>query len=537
MKSKKLFLCLVVLSLVSCSKGEEPLSSSGSSFNSTTILEEKIEWEKEPMVASFQGEEFKLSDYGSVNIRHKGENATKKVELNQTNYINFDQINIQSLEEQTLIAEVENLPITYSFQLTKKEINLSSLDVIKKMGVGINLGDTFESDIGNYFTNSDPDYALKIYEELGYKDINGEHDELFCEVRQHYTPYRGKTTINTINAIYKKGFRSIRIPVAWSNHMKDDVISERWIARVKEVVDYCFTYNDLYVVLTLMEPPSFSGYWLDDEYKDATLALVTNVWTQVSKRFRGYDHRLIFENLNEPLSKKHQWNMAAVMESNPDAYKEANENLMLYNQTFVNIIRNAPGNNNKKRFLTVNTYGNMAYLGYEENVNNISQFTFPSDTIEDHLIYNVHIYSPNDFSFGRTNAWSTSNAQDKAAIDGVMDQLKKNYLDKGIGVLVSEWGAVHANDDNADREKVREEYYYYFMKKATETGLSYMIWDNTAIGNSWKEGFGFLNRHKAAGIYDDLVVTSGAPYNNETLWFYENVLDQMFSAYNDAKIR
>ncbi|MBS6441871.1 MAG: hypothetical protein KH380_05740, partial [Coprobacillus sp.] len=156
MKSKKLFLCLVVLSLVSCSKGEEPLSSSGSSFNSTTILEEKIEWEKEPMVASFQGEEFKLSDYGSVNIRHKGENATKKVELNQTNYINFDQINIQSLEEQTLIAEVENLPITYSFQLTKKEINLSSLDVIKKMGVGINLGDTFESDIGNYFTNSDP---------------------------------------------------------------------------------------------------------------------------------------------------------------------------------------------------------------------------------------------------------------------------------------------------------------------------------------------------------------------------------------------
>ena len=132
----------------------------------------------EPMVASFQGEEFKLSDYGSVNIRHKGENATKKVELNQTNYINFDQINIQSLEEQTLIAEVENLPITYSFQLTKKEINLSSLDVIKKMGVGINLGDTFESDIGNYFTNSDPDYALKIYEELGYKDINGEHDEL-----------------------------------------------------------------------------------------------------------------------------------------------------------------------------------------------------------------------------------------------------------------------------------------------------------------------------------------------------------------------
>lgn len=87
--------------------------------------------------------------------------------------------------------------------------------------------------------------------------------------------------------------------------------------------------------------------------------------------------------------------------------------------------------------------------------------------------------------------------------------------------------SAHANGDNADREKVREEYYYYFMKKATETGLSCIMWENTAIGNSWKEGFGFFNRHKAAGIYDDLKVTSGAPYNNETLWFYENVLDHV----------
>lgn len=71
------------------------------------------------------------------------------------------------------------------------------------MGVGYNLGDTFESDIGNYFNNADPTYALKIYEELGYKDQeDGTHDELFAEVRQHYTPYRGKTTAKNIDAIY-----------------------------------------------------------------------------------------------------------------------------------------------------------------------------------------------------------------------------------------------------------------------------------------------------------------------------------------------
>ena len=37
------------------------------------------------------------------------------------------------------------------------------------------------------------------------------------------------------------GFNAIRIPVSWHNHVSGDdyTISDEWIARVKEVVDYC----------------------------------------------------------------------------------------------------------------------------------------------------------------------------------------------------------------------------------------------------------------------------------------------------------
>lgn len=58
---------------------------------------------------------------------------------------------------------------------------------------------------------------------------------------------------------------------------------------------------------------------------------------------------------------------------------------------------------------------------------------------------------------------------------------------------------------------------------------------HTAIKDSQKEGFGFLNRHKASGIYDDMKNISNTNYDNETLWFYEDILDAMFNNYLENK--
>ncbi len=58
---------------------------------------------------------------------------------------------------------------------------------------------------------------------------------------------------------------------------------------------------------------------------------------------------------------------------------------------------------------------------------------------------------------------------------------------------------------------------------------------HTAIKDSWKEEFGFLNRHKASGICDDMKNISNTNYDNETLWFYEDILDAMFNNYLENK--
>ena len=58
------------------------------------------------------------------------------------------------------------------------------------------------------------------------------------------------TTQQLINTVKASGFNTIRLPVAWDCHSTNGVINAAWIARVKEVVDYCMNQN-VYVILNI----------------------------------------------------------------------------------------------------------------------------------------------------------------------------------------------------------------------------------------------------------------------------------------------
>jgi len=53
-----------------------------------------------------------------------------------------------------------------------------------------------------------------------------------------------------INAVADAGFNTIRLPVAWNSHANQSnyQIDAAWMARVKQVVDWCVARN-LYIVL------------------------------------------------------------------------------------------------------------------------------------------------------------------------------------------------------------------------------------------------------------------------------------------------
>ena len=96
--------------------------------------------------------------------------------------------------------------------------DISSVELVSEMKVGWNLGNTLDA--------------------TGSRDLSSE--------RSWGAPSITDEMIETVKAA---GFNVIRIPTTWFNHMDEEQnIDPEWMARVKEVVDYCID-DDMYVIL------------------------------------------------------------------------------------------------------------------------------------------------------------------------------------------------------------------------------------------------------------------------------------------------
>ena len=95
---------------------------------------------------------------------------------------------------------------------TKSDADLSSIEFVRKMGNGINLGNTLEA----YNHAAGTNLATKVYETAWGQPV---------------------TTQDMINGMKAAGFDTIRIPVAWTNMMNyedgDYTIGTAYLDRVE----------------------------------------------------------------------------------------------------------------------------------------------------------------------------------------------------------------------------------------------------------------------------------------------------------------
>ncbi|MGE5811968.1 MAG: glycoside hydrolase family 5 protein, partial [Ignavibacteria bacterium] len=140
-----------------------------------------------------------------------------------------------------------------------------------------------------------------------------------------------------IDSVKRAGFNTIRIPCAWDSHANQATleIDTDFLARVKEVIDYCYV-NNLYIIINC----HWDGGWLENNVTEA-MQDTNNVkqkayWTQIAEYFKDYDEHLLFAGANEP-----NVDNAAQMAV-----------LMSYHQTFIDAVR-ATGGNNSSRVLII----------------------------------------------------------------------------------------------------------------------------------------------------------------------------------------
>ncbi|MCR5094416.1 MAG: glycoside hydrolase family 5 protein [Lachnospiraceae bacterium] len=382
----------------------------------------------------------------------------------------------QEEQQEEQPAEESQDPLWYgdvpAVEIPKNE----ALDFTAKLGAGYNLGNTFDA-------YNDTGIAADLSNEL--------------TTETYWQPV--ETTQKTIQGIADAGFKAIRIPVSWHNHVTGDVeISKAFLDRVNTVVDWALDAG-LYVIINIHHDnhPEANAYSPDKAHREQSLHYVTRIWQQVAERFKDYDERLIFESLNEPrlVGNESEWWFS--INFPPDDVKESIEIINELNQAFVDTVRSVEG---KHR----NCY--LMCPGYDASPDGalVEGFRLPTDAadIDNRIILAVHAYTPYNFALNEsgTEHFNPKNTSDKNDINAFITRIYNAYVKEGIPVVIGEFGARDKNGNLQDRV----DYIRYYTAAAWAHGIPCFIWDNGAFSGSG-EIFGIYDRAKGEAVYPDII--------------------------------
>lgn len=327
-------------------------------------------------------------------------------------------------------------------QIAGKMRNITSQQLVEDMTFGWNLGNTLD------VCQADRDGDGKINEHV---EAGEKVDETLWG--------NPKATKELFTSLKKNGVNAVRIPVTWRDHMDSNGnIDREWMDRVQQVVDYAYSQG-MYVIINVHHDgggdPKFGAWIIEESQNDYNTFLkkYKNVWKQIAERFKNYSDYLIFESMNEVgFDTLYNKNKA-------DAYNLINK----INQDFVDIIR-ATGGNNAKRHLLIAGY----YTDIERTCDSL--YKMPDDKAE-RCILSVHYYTPWDFcTCDIKHTWGTNS--EVRQMETLIDKMKKNFVDKGIPVIIGEYAASGSDLSSC----------IFFIEKlnklCSDYGIATFIWDN-----------------------------------------------------------
>jgi endoglucanase len=349
------------------------------------------------------------------------------------------------------------LPAAQALSAVAPFESVSSMEAVQRMGLGWNLGNTLEAG-GDW---------VKDKTVHGYETAWGNPD----------------TTRAMIAKVRQMGFSSVRIPVGWSSLMGPNyTINPALLRRVAEVVGWVQAEGMVAVVNIHWD----GGWWtkFSTHYSD-TMFRYTRMWSQIADTFKNYPGTLIFESLNEEGHFDDIWDQHKNSGQKSKAYEIVNN----INQAFVKLVRESGGMNAKRHLLIA---------GYSTDIDRTVDpfFKMPSDPAN-HCILSIHYYTPwpfagmnHDESWGKARySWGTG--ADIVELDNNLKKLKVRFLDKGVPVIMGEYGMASKKSQANSRL-----YVLTVAEKAYRLGICPMLWD---------AGGGILDRRKLE-IYDPLLL-------------------------------
>ena len=318
--------------------------------------------------------------------------------------------------------------------------DITSFDLVSEMGVGWNLGNSF--------------------------DTRAE------DKTQWGNPLPSKAIIDEVR---KRGFSTLRIPITWEFHQSDEApytIDEDYLERVKAVVDYGFT-NRMHVIINVHH----DNDWVVPEASKATTSAerLSSLWTQVANYFEAYNDSLIFETLNEPRieGSATEWTGGTA---------EGRSFINEFNKTAVDAIR-ATGGNNALRHIMIPTWAASTTPAAMDDL------VVPND--DPKIIISLHSYFPWPFAGEAKTSWGSDN--DKQALTNELDKIRQKWIvEEDRPVILGEWGTIEQNE-----LATRISYADFYAREAAQRGLLTVVWDDGGM-------FRMFNRRSLSWDYDEI---------------------------------
>lgn len=277
-------------------------------------------------------------------------------------------------------------------------------------------------------------------------------------------------TKELIHKVKEAGFQAIRIPVTYYNHMDaKDQIDPAWLDRVGEVTKWVLD-EGMYCIINVHHDTGHAGWLTADEATvDANTKRLSVLWKQIATYFKNYDEKLIFEGYNEILNLQKKWNYAG-----ESSYDAANR----LNQAFVDTVR-ATGGKNTARLLKVNTYAASS----SKEV--MKHFVLPNDSISDRLFVGINCFN-------------------SAGVAETFEGINECFTQKGIPVIISEFGATNKNNEAARKAYVTE-----YLTCAQKYQIPCFWWDDsqTCASASSVCNYALMNRRTTTWYFPDMIQT------------------------------
>ncbi len=358
-----------------------------------------------------------------------------------------------------------------SGEITEMREGFTAKTAADEMGIGINLGNTFDS----HYSSED---NLCAFSQVVGEGKPSDYETCWGAV---------VTTREMIDGMSEAGFGTVRVPVYWGNGMENDgsfTVNKAYIERVEEVVRWVLK-DGMYCVVNMHH---YDERLITHLPREEVVAAVKTVWTQVAEHFKDYGDHLIFEGFNEYLG--------AVKEGEQATDQEKFDYCNELNQTFVDAVRSTGGNNAERVLIA---------SGYNTNIDKTTSpgFIMPTDSVKDRLMVSVHYIDNNMY-------WSKqigSETWHQYAVSQC-ELLKNRFTAEGIPVFVGETTGGYVGNMASDRvygnsqECVRE-----LVRLANEDyGFITVFWDT--------------HNPDGSSFYDRNGCTIPDPINAETVRMY-----------------